>query len=71
MAEGSDAERQGILPGDILTAVNGIPVTTTDEVNDIKNELQVGDTMTFSIWREGRELEFNVTLIDTNDVYGK
>ena len=71
VSEGSDAEKQGILPGDIVTAVNGIPVTTTNEVNDIKNELQVGDTMTFRIWRDGEELEITVTLIDTNDIYGK
>lgn len=71
VSEGSDAERQGVLPGDILTAVNGIPVTTTDQVNDIKNELQVGDTMTFTLWRNGEVLEITVTLIDTNDIYGK
>ena len=71
VSEGSDAERQGVLPGDILTEVNGIPVTTTDQVNDIKNELQVGDTMTFTLWRNGEVLEITVTLIDTNDIYGK
>ena len=71
VSEGSDAERQGVLPGDILTAVNGIPVTTTEQVNDIKNELRVGDTMTFTLWRKGEVLEITVTLIDTNDIYGK
>ena len=52
-------------------AVNGTPVKTTDDVNAIKNELQVGDTMTFQIWRDGEELEITVTLVDTNDIYGK
>ena len=71
VTKGSDAEAQGILPGDILTAVNGTTVVTTDEVNDIKNQFKVGDKLHFSIWRDGEELEFDVLLLDTNDVYGK
>lgn len=71
VSPGSDAEKQGLLPGDILTAVNGTPVTTTDEVNVIKNELRVGDTMRLAIWRDGEELEITITLVDTNDIYGK
>ncbi len=71
VSKGSDAEKQGILPGDILIAVNGTPVKTTDEVNAIKNEFGVGDTMVFTIWRNGEEMEFRVMLVDTNDIYGK
>lgn len=70
VAKGSDAEAQGIKAGDIITQVNHIPVSTTDEVNKIKNGLQVGDVMTFTIWRQGETLEIDVTLMDTNDVYG-
>ena len=70
VSKGSDAEKQGIRPGDILTAVNGTPVTTTDEVNEIKSGFQVGDTMQFTIWRNGEVLEFTVMLVDTNDIYG-
>ncbi|MBO6040202.1 MAG: trypsin-like peptidase domain-containing protein [Oscillospiraceae bacterium] len=71
VTKGSDAETQGVLPGDILTAVNGTPVTTTDEVNDIKNQFKVGDRLHFDIWRDGEELEFDVQLLDTNYIYGK
>ena len=56
--------------GDIITHVNGTPVTTTEEIGAIKNELQVGDTMTFTIWRDGEIIEIEVALVDTNDIYG-
>lgn len=67
----SDAKKQGVLIGDILLAVDGIPVTTTTEVSDIKNTHSVGDTMVLTLWRDGETLEITITLGDTNDVYGK
>lgn len=70
VAEGSDAEKQGIKVGDIITAVNDIPVRVTTDISAIKDELQVGDSMKFTVWRDGETMEFNVRLMDTNDVYG-
>ncbi|MBR1457320.1 MAG: trypsin-like peptidase domain-containing protein [Oscillospiraceae bacterium] len=67
---GTDAEAKGVLEGDIITEVNHTPVKTTTDVNDIKNGLQVGDTMLFTIWRDGEILEIEVQLMDQNDVYG-
>ena len=65
VSEGSDAEKQGLLPGDIVTAVNGTPVTTTEEINAMKEELNVGDSMDFTIWREGESFTVTVKLVDT------
>ena len=69
VSEGSSPEAEGIRPGDILIAVNGEPVSTANEVNDIKNECLVGDTLDLTIWREGEELEITITLMETNAVY--
>ena len=66
---GTDAEAKGIQVGDILMEVNGVAVTTTDQVNELKNELGVGDTMHFKLWRDGETLELDVELMDTNDIY--
>lgn len=66
---GSDAEKQGIQPGDVVLQVNYQPVTTTDEINAIKNTLEVGDVMIFTIWRDGQEIEYAIALMDTNDLY--
>ena len=67
---GSDAYAQGVREGDILTEVNGIPVTKTTEVTEIKDALNVGDSLHFVIWRRGEILEFDVALMDTNALYG-
>ncbi|MDO4982207.1 MAG: trypsin-like peptidase domain-containing protein [Eubacteriales bacterium] len=67
--ENSDAAKVGIREGDVILEVNGTEVTTADEINDLKNEFQVGDSMNFKIWREGETLEFDVMLMDTNDIY--
>ena len=69
VSEGSDAEKKGIVPGDVLIAVNGQNITTADEVNEIKNALQVGDTMTLSIWRNGVIRDYVIELKDTNEIY--
>ena len=69
VSDGSDAKEKGICRGDIITAVNGTEVRTTEEISRIKDELQVGDTMTLSVWRDGKSLEITITLVDTNDVY--
>lgn len=70
VVEGSDAEKQGIKVGDIITAVNDTPVRVTTDISAIKDALQVGDSMKFTVWRGGETMEFNVRLMDTNDVYG-
>lgn len=67
--ENSDAAKQGIKVGDIITEVNFQPVTTTDEISDIKNTLEVGDAMIFKLWRDGETFEVSVMLMDTNDLY--
>ena len=66
----SDAWAKGIRPGDILVAVNSIPVTTTGEVTDIKNQFAVGDSLHFTLWRDGKLFELDVELMDTNDLSG-
>ncbi|MDO5459600.1 MAG: trypsin-like peptidase domain-containing protein, partial [Eubacteriales bacterium] len=69
VSKGSDAEKQGIREGDVLTAVNGIPVTKTTEVSAEKDKLEVGDTMVLTIWRDGESFDVEIALVDTNDIY--
>lgn len=71
VSEGSDAERRGIRAGDIITDVNGIPALSNDVVSEAKRELAVGDTIRFTIWRDGESFDVDVALVDYYDVYGQ
>lgn len=67
--EKSDAYTQGIRIGDTITEVNGQAVYSTDQVNAVKDSLQVGDTMTVTIWRSGEELEITFRLMDMTELF--
>ena len=60
----SDAKAQGIFPGDVIVAVDGESITTVEELLERKEGLEVGDTITFRLWREGAYLERTVTLTE-------
>ena len=69
VTEGTDAFKQGIKEGDIILEAEGTPVKKTDELNDLKNTMQVGDRISLKIWRDGKEMHFSIMLMDTNEVY--
>lgn len=70
VAKGSDAEKKGIIEGDVVTAINSVPVTSLEDVNEIKDGLKVGDVIKISYFRNGQNYEADVMLMDTNEIYG-
>ena len=68
VVEGSDAAEKGILPGDIIIAVNDTEVGSLDEFNSIKNQCSAGDEVTLIIFRKGEQYKVTVTLMDRADV---
>ena len=69
VAENSDAAAQGIREGDILLAIDGQSVSSTEEVAAIRDTKSVGDSLRFTIWRQGETFEVDVMLMETNDIY--
>jgi len=56
---GPSAEK--LQPGDLITAVDTIPVTSRDEVAAQISTHEVGDAIVFDVLREGSELTVSVT----------
>lgn len=68
VSAGSDAAAKGIQVGDILTAVNGTSVTTTYDVSAIKDGMQVGETLTLTIFRSGKTFDVEVALVESSSI---
>ena len=62
VVEGSPAEEAGILPRDIITAVNGAAISGYSELADRIHACKVGDELVLSVYRQGQTLELNVTV---------
>ena len=61
----SPAEKAGLQSGDVIIQADGKDIKTMDELNEIKNSHQIGDTMKLKVNRSGQEKEVTVTLEET------
>ncbi len=52
----------GIIPGDILLALDGKPLDGVGKLFARLDDYQVGDVVKLKVWRESREVEVSVTL---------
>lgn len=58
----SSAEKGGLKSGDVIIEADGKSIKSMDELNEIKNSHQIGDTMKLKINRDGSEKEISLTL---------
>lgn len=56
------ADRAGIQKGDVIVKANGQKVETSDQLNEIKNAMKVGDVLTLQVVRDGKKMDIDVTL---------
>lgn len=54
--------------GDVVTAANGTEVLTTEALNEMKNSLGVGDTLTLTIYRDNDSFDVDIVLVDSGQI---
>ncbi len=60
--DGSCAQTAGLKAGDIITAVDDTVVTTSSQLSSAVKNYKAGDTVTFTVFREGESHTLSVTL---------
>ena len=60
----SPAQKAGLKIGDIIVKADGKEVSSMDELNKIKNTHKVGDSMTLTINRDGKEQDITLNLVE-------
>lgn len=62
VSDDSPAAKAGLLKGDVVTAFNGKPVKNLKDYSNFLKEHQPGDTVTFTIERDGEKKDVKITL---------
>lgn len=62
--EGSGAEKAGLQVDDMVLEVDGQKVSSTSEINEIRDTKKPGDTLNFKILREQNTMEVSVELTE-------
>lgn len=60
----SDAYKKGLQAGDVIVAMNGTALTSQEEIKKIRDEHKAGDTVSITVFRQGREFTMDVVLMD-------
>ena len=64
--DGSCAEKGGLQTGDIITAVGETEVSSTAALQSAVAKYRAGDTVTFTVYRNGETLNLTLTLDESN-----
>mgnify|MGYP004506779407 FL=1 len=67
--DNSDAQKQGIKKGDIIVKVNGKDAHSTSDIAEEKSKLDIGDEISFTVWRSGSTFDVTVKIMDSVDIY--
>ncbi len=61
------ADRSGLNPMDVITAVDGTKVTTIRELQEEVQKHKIGDQVALEVWREGKKQEIKVVLAEMHE----
>ena len=65
---GSPADKAGLLGGDIVTAFDGRPVSTADELSDLIRQTEIGKTVDVAYIRDGAPATTKLTVMSKQDI---
>ena len=61
----SDNSTADLQKGDVITAIDGVEITSMDELNEQKNKHKAGESVTLTICRNGENMQVQVTLLES------
>lgn len=61
---GGAADQAGLQPGDVITGIQDQTISTTEELNAVKNQYKAGDTIALTYVRAGETKKVDVTLAE-------
>ncbi len=64
---GSPAKDSDLEVGDVIIKFNGTDVKTMSQLNKLKNECKIGDTITLTVSRDNEEREVQIVLAEQKD----
>lgn len=71
ITEKSGAEEAGLKVGDMIIEVDGQKVTSSEEINEIRDKKKAGEYLTFKILRDGDTMEIQVRLMEDSQSKNK
>jgi serine protease Do len=69
--KGGPADKAGIKVEDIITAMNGTPVKDGDDLVARVADTPIGTPVTLTVDRDGKTMEFKVTIMDRAEVWAE
>lgn len=64
LEEGGPAEAAGLLPADFITAANGIPIGSVEELKDLFYDVGIGGAVELTVVRGQKTLTLTMTLVE-------
>lgn len=66
--EGGPAEIAGFHIGDIIRSIDGVEITHSSDIIDVRNSHEVGEIMHFVVERDGDTFEIDLTIGDSSQI---
>jgi serine protease Do len=70
MVIGGPADQAGIEIGDLILTMDGVAITKSDDIIDVRDSHEVGDEVEVVVIREGKEITLNLVIGDSGDYEG-